>query len=88
MFLQVCVILFTGEGCVSQHALQQVSRVGVPGLGAWSGGAWSGRVPGQGVPGLGGPALGGFWFGGLLVQSGLLVWWPSGLAAFWLKVVF
>ena len=48
---------------VSQHALQQVSG----GCLVW-GGAWSRGWP-SGVA---------FWCGGLLVESGLLVWWPSG----------
>ena len=51
MFLQACVILFTGGGwLVSQHALQQVSRGGSArgGGGAWSWGvcSWGCLVPG------------------------------------------
>ena len=54
MFLHVSVILFTGWGVLSQHALQVVSQHA-------EGCACSRGVPARGVPALGGrvPALGG-----------------------------
>ena len=80
---------------VSQHAFEQVSR-GMSGGGCLVQGAalggclvWGGAcfwgVPAPGgclLPGNVWPSVMVFWFGGLLV------WLPSGLVAFWLKVSF
>ena len=71
----VCVCAWSG-GC-TWSGVYLVWGPALGGLLVWwpSGSKWpSGLVP---------SGLVAFWFGGLLVESGLLVWWPSGLVAFW-----
>ena len=75
MFLHVSVILLTGGGVLSQHALQVVSQHALQ-----QGGTYSWGVPGPGEV----PGLGGAWSRGCLLKGGcvafcygLLVWWPS-----------
>ena len=88
MFLHVCVILFTGECHPSMHCRWYPSMPysrGVPGPrggGLVPGGGWG--VCSRGVPGPRGCGL-LLWPSVVAFCYGLLVWWPSGLVAFWLK---
>ena len=89
MFLIVSVILSTGGGVLSQHALQvvsqhalhQVSRgVSAPGGSVPRGCLLLGGVCFRGVSALGGVCSQGVCLvrGGVAFCYGLLVWWPSG----------